>query len=162
MDKNQEGCEDMHIWGDEWFQKNSLTLRLAIRLFQGLNDLLRGPFFLTKEKYGTMRIEYFMLTPMIDIWLFRQNVVFIHSPRLNKIANFLYYVFKYTGINYIILKYQRFIFNLITFVTVKKYPEVKEEILDEFEFEDLLYSYVKKRLSYICNWKTYKRDVKNA
>jgi hypothetical protein len=142
----------MHEWGDEWFKEHGHTFSKAMNLFAKINRVLRGPFFIEKEKYGTMRLEYMYYNTCLDTWLLRRNVLIIRNWPLHKVCRFIDNVFRICYITRLIWGYQRFVFNLATFIVVKKYPEVKVEIMDEYEFNDLLYGWVKKQTGYICTW----------
>lgn len=110
----------MHEWGDEWFRKYGDQLDAAVSFFQRfLNRYARIPC-ITKEKYGTLRLEYFYLS---------QNKVFF--------------------------QYQKFMFNIATLIAYYKWPDIQREILDEYEFDELLYKRIKKHVNYVCYWTHY-------
>lgn len=48
--------------------------------------------------------------------------------------------------------YQRFIFNLITWYCVTKYSHIKNEIMWESYFDELLYSWLKKKVNFKNEW----------
>lgn len=143
----------MHSWGDEWFRRYGDELSRAISLFTKINWYLRGPFFLAKEKFGTMRLEYFVIASYIDCVLLRTNPIYIENRILYKISLFLHKtIFRWLGINKLLRCWQVFIFNMATLYTAKKFPHLVDEITDEFEFNELLYEWVKRDLESIKFW----------
>lgn len=142
----------MHYYGDDWFEKNGKDLDAAIRLFSSINRTLRGPFFLSKEKYGTMRLEYLFGNTRLDCHLFRLNCLMVRHKKLYRVASFLDDILDKVYVTRIIWVYQRFIFNKATLVVLMKYPHLQEELLDEPDFEGLLYGWVKKKINYVSGW----------
>jgi hypothetical protein len=141
-----------HIWGDKWFNKYGGEFNKAMNSFYNLNRLFRGPWFVVKEKYGTMRLEWFNLSPMIDIWLFRRNSVVMQYPRLHKVSKLLYPVFRVLCINILAVKWQVFVFNIVSLYIGKKHPKILNEVLHEPEFDELLYKWVKRVLNREDQW----------
>ncbi len=148
-----------HDWSDDWFKEHGNDLVSAIDFFEKWNNRLRGPVFFVKEKYGTMRLGFFRMPIELDAWLLRINRLAIHYWWLYVCTRKIATLTVKLRLHYLILGYQRLIFNLVTVMTVKKYIEVKDELLSESEFDGLLYGFVKKYLRYESHWVTYKGDA---
>lgn len=160
-----------HYWGDEDFDWNALNH--CVHLYDHVLKKYGRMCVYTKEKYGTMRLEYLgmgwdgiygFLNP--GHLIFRWKSVRISRTRIIGDMAFeskvdLLYVFnevtanlaRYTGISWLIQKYQMFLFNMLTLYCVKKYPHIKDEIMDEYEFNTFLYAWVKRATNYVCGWK---------
>lgn len=123
-----------------------------------------------KEKYGTMRFEYLGLCHGGLYGLIWPGRLFFHlrwptrrkitkygdydSSILLEINNIITAIAAKCGLQYTFKGYQRLIFNIITVVAVRKYPQIQKEITDDIEFRDLLYSYTKKLINYKCYWRS--------
>lgn len=144
-----------HEWGDEDFDWKSLNQ--ACNFFLKLRTIGRIQMASTKEKYGTMRLDWFFWNGHYREFLHSMiypGHLYIHWPLwMRKIDEFATVIAKYLGILRLVSCYQRLIFNVITFIAVKKWSHIKDEIMDEYEFNELLYDYTKKKLNYVCNWK---------
>jgi hypothetical protein len=143
-----------HHWGDKDFDWKALND--ACRFFAVNLRRYGRMFVLTKEKYGTLRLEFLdigMGRVEIGTLFFNRNWLYIHSKKIyafdkavtKPIARFL-------RLNTLLRKYQRLVFNLVTLRACQKWPHIKAEILDEYEFKELLYSWVKNKVGYVCNW----------
>lgn len=100
----------------------------------------------TKEKYGTARVYCsFSGCPNLHE-LFWPGHYYIRWERLgffgdilqwidNKIIDNIIY---YSGINYIFVPYQEFIYRLAYKRAMKKYPHIKKEIKHGADFDELL------------------------
>lgn len=163
-----------HTWGDEHFDWESL--HKACSFFSKLTTWARLCIH-TKEKYGTMRIEYFgmghrgiygLLNPgdLCFRWggpkvtiKFPKNVR--HLVKLERTPVLLSYLFnrftykiaKKTGLGYVFWLYQKLVFNIFTVIAVKRWPHIKDEILHEDCFDDLLYKRTKKYIGYVNKWR---------
>jgi hypothetical protein len=143
-----------HYWNDEWFEANGADLYKAIDYFEMFNRRYGRWYFFTKEKYGTMRLEAFWFRTHLDN-LLGKNLIYIRYPRLHRLSTLLDKVVRFIRLDKIIIHWQRFIFNIATLRTCKKWSNVVEEITDEYCFNTLLYSWTKKKINYSCKWVTY-------
>jgi hypothetical protein len=111
-----------------------------------------------KEKYGTMRLEWFMwnghYSQFIHSMIFPGYLHIRYPKWMYKVDWIITDIAAKSGISRAVSAYQRLIFNIVTVIAVKKWPHIHDEILDELEFDELLYSYVKKKIKYECNWTT--------
>jgi hypothetical protein len=143
-----------HEWGSEFDWK---SLGKACRFFSTYLRLVgRIQMIGTKEKYGTMRLEWFVWNGHYNELLHAMiypGQLFIRWPVwMRRIDKVITAFCAKIGICKLISVYQRFIFNIVTLIAVKRWPHIRYEIMDELEFRDLLYSWVKKKTKYICHW----------
>lgn len=152
-----------HLWGDDSFDWKGLDD--CIHLFYVYCNTYGRIGFNIKEKYGTMRLDGI---PFINnlhslIWPgyhYTQWDFFGYYKKYPKIRTLMskidyYWVptfLKYTGLGKVLFAYQRLIFNICTLKCVNKYPHLKDEIMDELEFKELLYNWVKNKTNYKCYW----------
>ena len=143
-----------HMWGSDF---DFMSLNLACDFFaSNLQKYGRIQITGCKEKYGTMRLEWFFWdghyqqfvhSAMYPGWLY------IQYPRwMYKVDWFITAIANKSGLSWCLSAYQRLVFNIVTVLAVKKWPHLKDEILEELDFDTLLYSKVKKYLNYKCNW----------
>ncbi len=137
-----------HEWGDGF---DFCRLGEAINLFSKICRYGRIGFY-AKEKYGTMRLCNFSFTS--DFYgLFHPGWVYYRWPVATYLINRK--LSKYCKWLWVCLwALQRVIFNLATLITVRKYIDLKDEIMEEPEFDDLLYVWVKKYLKYENHWRS--------
>lgn len=136
-----------HDWSEKDFDWKSLEE--ACDFFMKLRTIGRIQISGTKEKYGTMRLEWFFWNGHYNEFLhsmiypgylhiqwptwFRRIDQFIITPIAVRI-----------GLCRVITAYQRLVLNIITFIAVKKWPHIKNEILGDWDFDNLLYYWTKK------------------
>ena len=161
-----------HYWGDEDFDWNALNH--CVHLYDHVLKKYGRMCVHTKEKYGSMRLQfvgmgwggiYGFIKPghLFFRWTsFKINkTVTIEGEKhtyqqdfLMSLNEFTETIAKYTGIRWLIHKYQMFLFNMLTLYCVRKYPHIKDEIMEEWEFERWLYGWVKKKVNYVCRWRS--------
>lgn len=129
----------MHYWGDEWFEKHGKDFNNAIGYF---SRFIRKYGFIksyTKEKFGTHRTSTWLWDGGIH-YLICKSFVRIQYPFIYwKVDKIIKPITKYTGLHWLGVKYQAFIWNLATQIVCKKYPE----IIDEFVLDMDMYKAVK-------------------
>lgn len=143
-----------HDWGDADFDWDSLYQ--CVDWFpKQLHRYARFPFLGCKEKYGTMRFEWWGCTFRGPYGLLYPGRLYFHWT-----TSFLYFTNEYiTNISYKIYltalfsKYQRLIFNIVTLRACQKWPHIVPEITNEYEFNEMLYDWVKKYVGYECVWR---------
>ena len=145
----------MHFWGDDWSKMYEDDLYKAINYFTEYCTKYGLMHFFTKEKYGTMRLEYFYIRTDFD-YLLGKNLIFIKNPKLHKFSKYVMNpIIRRSGLGWLIHKYQIFIFNMATISTMHKWPHLRKEVMHEYEFEDLLYEKTKRKVGYKCDWISY-------
>ena len=144
----------IHYWGDEDFDWNALG-KACDFFYKHLRRWGRIGCY-TKEKYGTMRLEFFTMSCSPYNLIFPGRLS-IHPWWLYHISyKYITPVLRATGIGYCINQYQRFVFNVVTIIAVRKWPHIQAEIVNEIEFQDLLYKWVKKKIGFVDHWMSYK------
>jgi len=165
-----------HYWGEENFDWDALYK--ACRFFDVNLKRWARLCVHTKEKYGTMRLEYLGYNEGIygliypgRLWLNYPGPTVTKKPHksirkyfpeghtyqvglFRVIDDFITAIARKCGLSRLFYRYQRLVFNIITFIAVKKWPHIKDEIMDEYDFKYLLYDWVKKKVNYVCNWKS--------
>jgi hypothetical protein len=109
----------MHWWGDEWNGWNDLT-----KAHNYIHRFVRrwsGCYLMSKEKYGTIRYEH--IFPPYGSMYYRNK---LHRWWLN---SWIYYKW---------CAYGKFILSIAIKRAAKKYPKVKEEILEDWDGGDYL------------------------
>lgn len=136
-----------HEWGDKDFDWKALNE--ACGFFQRNLQRWARLFCLTKEKYGTLRLEWFdfglhgvlgLINPRIMMWR-GSNWVYITNDKITAITRKI-------GLSWLFWQYQRLIFNILTVIAVKKWSHISAEIVDEYEFEEILYKITKIYIGY--------------
>ena len=145
----------MHSWGDDfdWQALNEACTFFSTNLKRFGRISVTG----CKEKYGTMRLEFFYWGAHYNEFfqsLIHPGRLYITTPGWLRTIDFkIAAIAGRIGLSYIISAYQRLIFNIVTVLAVKKWPHIQREILDEYEFNELLYNFIKKKINYVCDWK---------
>src|SRR5258708_13423385 len=110
-----------HEWGDTTFDWEALND--ACRFFS--NNLRRyGRISISgcKEKYGTMRLEWFCWGAHYNEFfhsLIKPGYLYVDFPVwFRNVDRKIAIVMKYLGVSWIIEQYQRLLFNIITIITV--------------------------------------------
>lgn len=106
----------MHSWNDEWFKQYGKQLHDAENYIRHKTKLWSGCLLSSKEKYGTIRYEH--LYPLWWRYAYR-----------NVIIQYCYYKHKNLG---------RFVVRIVVKRACKKWPDIQEEILDDFDNGDYL------------------------
>jgi hypothetical protein len=163
----------MHYWGDEDFDWDSLNK--VIDLFYTYLPLLGRICVHPKEKYGTLRLDFFhflssdtafhsliwpqyLCSRYTSKWRWKVKVNLpgfedYYIPWSLWVDRYIFTeILVKTRLIKVFWAYQRLIFNIVTVIAVKKYKHIKDEILHELEFDDLLYKFVKKSIGYKSNW----------
>lgn len=122
-----------HVWGDKWFKKNGKKLGQAIN-FCTTNWRRFGRIGSHgKEKFGTFRhhpVFYDIGWPIHS--LVKPGYAYYQWPKpIYRAELFLGRLLKYTKLDYPIIKYQQFVYNSVLQIACKKWPKIKEEILDD-------------------------------
>lgn len=130
----------MHIWGDDWFEANGKDFNNAIGYFYNFIRKWGRIKAYTKEKYGTHRTNTWLWDGGLHYFLYRSFIRIENKFIYWKLDRFVIQPFtKYTGIRWLVIQYQLFIWNLATQIVCKKYPN----IIDEFVMDMDLYDAVK-------------------
>lgn len=144
-----------HDWNEDSFDWHSLGK--ACNFFLYLRSIGRVQISSTKEKYGTMRLEFLFWAGHYHEFMHSMiypGRLFIKWPYLVRLIDM--YVFtpiaRYSGLCRLVTMYQRLVFNVLTIIAVKKWPHIRYEIMSELEFRDLLYDWTKKKVNYVSNW----------
>lgn len=146
----EEGKSPCHTWGDKDFDWHALDE--ACQYFSKNVQRYGRMMCFTKEKYGTMRIEFLnMQHHGIYGFLFPRNLYMMAKYR--SMNDFIANIFNKIGLGYILWKYKVLVFNIVTIMTVNKWLHIKNEIIDDLYFDDLLYEWTKKKINYKCNWR---------
>lgn len=113
-----------------------------------------------KEKYGTMRLEWFHWNGHYNEFLHSiifPGYLYIKWPAwMRKIDRFITQIAIGCGLCRALSAYQRLIFNIVTLVAVYRWSHLQEEMLDDLDFDALLYRWVKQDINYVCNWVIHK------
>ena len=131
----------MHHWSDDWFQKHGDDLNNAISFIE-TNWHRFGRLSVTgcKEKFGTFRDHSYF-------WDGTLYSLFCGYYRVPKYWRWFYYkidlpfmtkFFKYTGLLYLFIKYQSFIYNLIIQIACRNYPNIVDELCMDLQYPELV------------------------
>ena len=128
-----------HYWGDDW--TGWKDLHIAIDYIQ--TELYKARICVCncKEKYGSFR-DY------SEFWDGRL-LGLIHPGYYGRLMykhEWFYYIdkyicepfFKYTGIKWLVLKYQHHVYNRTILNAITKWPNVKDELLSDLMHYDLI------------------------
>ncbi len=135
-----------HRWGDEDFDWEALN--------EAMNDIFNFckkwayMHIHMKEKYGSIRYEFTFsylvksYIPLHDI--LKPGYLYIRYTNNEKLNNFIFWLdrnmvgplIRVMRIDALINKYRRWIFDKSIIKTVKKYPHIAEEILEDYPFEE--------------------------
>ncbi len=154
-----------HDWSETSFDWKALTEACT---FFSINLRRYGRISITscKEKYGTLRLEYFFWNAHYNEFfnsLLRPGYLFVEHPVWLRHIDMKFAILtQYLGLNWIISQYQRLIFNLVTIRAVKKWPHIQAEMLDDHEFQELLYRSVKNYIGYKDHWIMYPTNQENT
>lgn len=126
-----------HEWGDEWFEKNGDDLYAAERYIYRFVKRWSRCRLLSKEKYGTLRYEalfppggsYFKtkLDRFLEKWLLKKVIMVDYSSY--KIPIFCWQT---TWLYHLWYKLGEKTLKIAIKKAAKKYPNVKDEILDDY------------------------------
>jgi hypothetical protein len=118
----------MHQWGDEDFDWNGLNDAIFY-MHKRMKTYARIGVH-SKEKYGRAVLNcYFVDTPHSLIWPGYVYNQYPYKWMWNLDVDYGYKLLYYTGIWYIVSKWQKFIFVDTYRRAVKKWPHLKDEIL---------------------------------
>lgn len=121
----------MHSWGDEWFKKNGEDLYNAINKFEKNLRIFGGILVFGKEKWGDYIDEYLTLWDGGLHYVIYKSPIFIRNNFLYwKIDPIVKFITKYTGIQWLVVKYQKFVYNASMQIVCKKYPNVVDEMIN--------------------------------
>ena len=126
----------MHTWGDDWFKKNGKDLDDACEYLE--KNCRRWARFgiHTKEKYGTLRVSttvaYWSYWPVHG--MFYPGYCYYRWP--HKMIRYVEYplaaLFRKTRITRLVCMYQTAVLKFFWKRAAKKWPNIAEEILDEY------------------------------
>ncbi len=162
-----------HDWSEDDFDWHALNS--ACNFFSTNIPRYARLCLYTKEKYGTLRLECFgmghrgiygLLHPKAIYWnpkgpyyLKKPSKAMAKLGLMPHMCSIWYTLNQYsaaiagfTKLSWLFWQYQRAVFNIVTVLAVKKWPHIQDEILDEPEFDDMLYGFVKRHLNYVSNW----------
>lgn len=142
-----------HYWGDPEYDWKSLYE--ATSWFPTQAQRWGRMCVHAKEKWGCLRLEYFYWGATLFQLVYPGRLVTEPRWLYDFSYNYARPVLKYSGIGYLIEQYQRLVFNILTIRMVKKWPHLKEELTEDFEFQELLYKRVKKWLDFKDKWVKY-------
>lgn len=141
MIEHKEGIE--HTWGDEWFDKYGIKLYAAERYLYKFVKYSTGCSLMSKEKYGTIRYEaifppygaYYRHNNLIDRFLLLFGSKIIRYSFNGKEFEIVKQRFTWTEsfIYRLWFKLGRFSLGIAIKIACIKYPEVKEELLDDWD-----------------------------
>lgn len=120
----------MHECGDEWFIKNGKDLNSAIYEFERICRRYGGILIFGKEKYGCY------IDDATTLWDGGSHYFIYKSPYYIR-NNFIYwkidpiikFITKNIGLHFIIVKYQKTIYNYAMQKVCKKYSNVIDEMI---------------------------------
>lgn len=125
----------MHYWGDEWFEKNGGDLNAAINYCIDTWRKYGRIGTHGKEKYGTFRDQ------LQGLWdgglheLIWPGYVRIVSPfiywKLDRY--FIKPITKYTGLQWLFRRYQKWVYNYAIQKMCKKYPNIIDELVNDLD-----------------------------
>lgn len=126
-----------HYWGDDWFKENGCDLDEAIHYCCKIWRKYGRIGTSGKEKFGTFRDQ-------ITLW--DGGLWFLFFPGYHWIKpgfwHFVYFYVdrffmrlftKYTGLHFLGLKYQAFVYNYAVQRVCKKYPKIIDEIVSDLD-----------------------------
>lgn len=128
----------MHYWGDEWFQKNGNEFSKAIDWCMDNWERWGRIGSHGKEKYGTFRHHPYFYTGWWPIHeLLRPGYVAYRGPRwLCRLeTEIIQPLVKYSGLVWVIRKYQHYVYNAVVQRALKKWPKFFDELIEDSEFE---------------------------
>ncbi len=126
----------MHIWGDTDFDWESLD-QACMYLSRRCRQFARLGIH-TKEKFGTLRVEdtvafygewplHNLIRPGYYRYTFPKEMLLYVEPILRTISSKI-------GITYLINKYQMWVLKYFWKRAAKKWPHIKEEILNDYHW----------------------------
>ena len=143
----------IHNWGDDSFDWNALNKAIEIIWWWSTKIGRFGGQI--KEKYGTLRFYaffsdgtlYSVCKPGYYYYRWPHQVHKFDLYVIRRITNFL-------GIRWLITRWQYFIYNLAYQRAIKKYPHIREEILQNADYLELIKGSEDMR----AHWVTYRVD----
>jgi hypothetical protein len=125
-----------HHWGDEWFEKYGDDLYTAIEFCRTNWKRYARLGCHGKEKYGTFRHHLYpfygqwpiheLVKPAYVSYRWPRWLMFIEHTYLSKLV-------KYTGIRWLIIRWQRYVFNAVLQTAVKRWPHIEDELLADVD-----------------------------
>ncbi len=129
----------MHEWGDEWFKQNGRDLDNAIWMVTDFWMKYGRIRSYSKEKYGTFRSSPAFWNGGIH------GIIWPGYARI--MNNFIYWkldrylvqpLARYSGIQWLVIRYQFFIYNLGIQIACKKYPHLVDELVSHLDYAEKL------------------------
>lgn len=129
----------MHMWGDEWFEKNGKDLNSAISYIMETWRKYGRIGTHGKEKYGIFRDHPYFWDGGLHTLLY---------PSTNKIVHFLLYFYvdfyivqpfmRHTRLLNLVHWWQEQVYNYAIQTACKKYPDIVDELVRDLERYDLI------------------------
>ena len=133
----------MHIWGDEWFEKNGDDLYKAQNYIVDFTYRWSRCRLVSKEKYGTIRYEalfppycgYFIRDNWIDkfLRLFGDETVSYSVEGKTRSFTRRRFYWHETTLSKLWAKFGKLILGIAVKRACNKYPNVSNEILDDLD-----------------------------
>lgn len=124
----------MHMWGDEWFEKNDNDLYNAISYIMKTWTKYGRIGTHGKEKYGTFRDHPYFWDGGIHYLLYPGYVRVVHRWLYFYVDWYFTQPFmRYTGLLHIGLWWQAQVYNYAIQMACKKYPHIVDEIVSHLE-----------------------------
>lgn len=128
----------MHHWGDG-FPYFSDVESAAYEIGKFCKKWGRISVTQTKEKFGTARVYtsfgwYGLQSITHPGYVYTRYPLWVHSFDIFVIGK----LFRLIQINRVVIPFQKVIYKLAYKRTIKKYPHIKEEIIDGADWEELL------------------------
>ena len=128
-----------HYWGDDWFKKNGNDLYSGINYISRILRKYGKIKYDNKEKFGVLRENILQFWDGGLHYFFCKSYVRICHPILYwKIDPVIKVITKYTGINWLVVKYQKLIYNMTFQKACKKYPNVIDELISDIDCYELI------------------------
>ena len=143
-----------HLWGDpdhDWESLYAAVLWFPKQLRRWGRVCVHA-----KEKWGCLRLEYFYWGPSLFQLIFPGRLTSYPWWFYNFSFKYAQPLLNYSGIGYLIEHYQRLVFNVLTIMMVRKWPHIKDELIEDYDFQQLMYKITKKYLKYTDHWVSYK------
>lgn len=129
----------MHYWGDEWFKEHEGNFNKEIYWFHKYVRKFGKVKFSNKEKYGTHRTEFVQFWDGGLHYFFCKSYVRTCYPTLHyKIDPIIKFITIFSGIKWLFLKWQYFIWNRATQKVCKKHPEFTHEFVSDMDYYEII------------------------
>jgi hypothetical protein len=120
----------MHQWGDDWFKANGESLNKAMDEFEKICRKMGFILLYGKEKWGCYRDEYLTFWDGGLHYFIYKSPIFIRNNFLYwKVDPIIKFITKFTGVQWLFVKYQTFVYNYAMQKVCKKYPNVIDEMV---------------------------------